>query len=148
MRFGVPAIPSFAAPVALGVGAVLFAFGGVGCVRPENAADRHFAEMRDSVGRLQAEQDRESGLVLDPEAKVTTPPARGAQPAPAAGPPRTVQIGVDPDEALEDDDPNAPGARPEIRIQGTGGAASSPPRTRTRTNDDQPPRRRTPKEAR
>jgi tol-pal system protein YbgF len=102
-----------------------------GCAHAEGAADRHFAEMQNAMGKDQAEQDRANQSVglLDgedaPEARAETAQApKAAKPAPAAV--RTVQIG-DSDNRGESDDPNDPNARPEIRLQGQPGAAASRP---------------------
>lgn len=121
MRFAVPSVPG--ARVALASLALLLA---AGCVRPESAADRHFTEMRDSVGKLQAEQDRQTRRMLEGDDKIVDPPPPRPLPAPSVTAPfatRAVQIGVDREAASVSDDPNAPGVRPEIRVYGPGGAA-------------------------
>lgn len=100
-----------------------------GCAHADSAADRHFAELQDAIGKDQVNQDRSNdGLgLLD-----VSPP--DGKPAPAAkhdkSPPRTVSIGDD-DDAHENDDPNDPNARPEIRLQGQGGGAARPVRGKT-----------------
>ncbi|HVH47398.1 MAG TPA: tol-pal system protein YbgF [Labilithrix sp.] len=98
-----------------------------GCAHSESAADRHFAELHEAVGKVQAEQDRTNdrlGLLEVGAADEKTRAAKTPKPSPA--PPRTVSIG-DEDSAHESDDPNDPNARPEIRLQGQGGASSSRP---------------------
>jgi tol-pal system protein YbgF len=105
---------------------------GLGCAHSEGAADRHFAEMREAIGKVEAEQDRANrgglGLIEDSRGGETSaPPAPKVAGAP---PPRTVQIGTA-DDAGESDDPNDPNARPEIRLQGQGGATARPARGKT-----------------
>jgi tol-pal system protein YbgF len=108
---------------------------GAGCAHTESAADRHFAELSDAVGKVQAEQDRDSerlgrGMVEASETENARAPVKAAAP-PKAPAQRTVQIGADADDG-ESDDPNDPTARPEIRLQGQGGATSRPVRGKTR----------------
>ena len=88
-----------------------------GCARPETAADRQFAEMREQVGRMQADHDK-----VDQPLETETPAAsaRPAGPGPAA---RVVQLGGPSD--ADPADPNDPGARPDIRLTGVPGAAPS-----------------------
>lgn len=132
MRFGVP--------IRRGSSAVLswlrlLCLVGVGCAHADNVADRHIAEMRDAIGKVQAEQDRTNerlGLLeVAAEESKEARAAVAAKPA-APSPVRTVQIG-DADEPRESDDPNDPNARPEIRLQGQPGAAARPVRGKTVT---------------
>src|SRR5215207_8329506 len=82
-----------------------------GCAHADAAADRHITDLRNSIGKLEAEQDQRVARVDDP-----SPPKPAApKTSPSAG--RSVQIGDD--EGGESDDPNDPTARPEIRVQGT-----------------------------
>ena len=116
----------------LALPAVAFAmvFAGMGCGHPESAADRHFARLRDGVGNVQADQDKQGDLALRDDnddrgwTMLEPPPKTSATalgtPAPLQMP-RTVQIGGDAD-ADPNDDPNDPTARPEIRVQGSPGA--------------------------
>jgi tol-pal system protein YbgF len=92
------------------------------CAHSDTAADRHIAEMRETIGKVQAEQDRTDQSLEPLEGEA---PARPPVPAAASkreAPPRTVQIGDD-GEGRESDDPEDPNARPEIRVQGPAGAA-------------------------
>lgn len=102
-----------------------------GCAHADTAADRHFARLNDSVGKVQAEQDRAArlGALEDEEGGAAPPPPRPTA-APASRPTRTVQIGSDGD-GTESDDPNDPTARPEIRLQGPAGAASRERRSKS-----------------
>ena len=91
--------------------------------------------MRESIGKLEAEQDRTSqrlgALEGSAELRAARPPRGKAEPARGAvGPVRTVQIG-DSDDAGENDDPNDPNARPEIRLQGQGGGSSRAVRSKS-----------------
>jgi tol-pal system protein YbgF len=100
-----------------------------GCAHAEAAADRHMEDMRDSIGKLEADQDKRIARV-DPGAPAT-------KPAPASNKPigqRTVQIGDD--DAPDSDDPNDPTARPEIRLQGT--ATGRPSRSKSRAQEERP----------
>ena len=136
MRSGVslrPRAQVFASSITLLAG--LFSLSACGHMA-DNAADRQFAEMRDQVGKIQSEQDRDGRLAFegdDADLKlVETPPLKAvstpAIPAPAA--PRTVQIGSDGDDG-QSDDPNDPSTRPEIRLQGQAGSAPRPLRGKT-----------------
>lgn len=119
MRSGVPTrLPTRAAVSSLAaLGAVL----ALGCSRADSAADRHLAEMREAIGKVQAEQDRTNQRVGLLESAADERAARPRKVAPAAAvAPRTVQIG-DTDDGVNDD-PNDPNARPEIRVQGQGGS--------------------------
>jgi tol-pal system protein YbgF len=118
---------------------------GLGCAHTDAVADRQLAEMSETIGKVQAEQDRTdlglgdrgmdglTGLVDEGRASRTPaspPTARLVANPPAA--PRVVQIGES-DDASENDDPDDPSARPEIRVQGTPGLA---PRRGNRTRGD------------
>jgi tol-pal system protein YbgF len=140
-------LPSPWLALSLGLGLVL------GCAHTDSAADRHIDEMRATIGDVQAEQDRTSrrfettSAKEEPGPSAARAPGTKAAPGGGAGAVRSVQIG-DGDEAGESDDPNDPNARPEIRLQGTPGAASRPS-SRTRSSrrdaaridpaDDRPP---------
>jgi tol-pal system protein YbgF len=129
MRSGVPTrllAHAVACSFALMTGLV-----GLGCAHADSAADRHFAELRDAVGKVEAEQDRENRrLEAFESAGEKAPPPPKSSPAPATPVPRTVQIGGD-DDAAVSDDPNDPTARPEIRLHGQAGAAPRPLRGKT-----------------
>src|SRR5690349_7775845 len=98
---------------------ILWALGLGGCAHAERAADSKYAEMGDTIGKIQAAQDRDnqsSGLM-----EVSAGEQKGSRPAPARSaqtPVRAVQLGED-DDRRESDDPKDPSARPEIRLQGT-----------------------------
>lgn len=106
---------------------------GLGCSHADGAPDRHFAEMREAIGKVQAEQDwtNERFGLLDVVA-ADEKPAGSAKTGAAASapPPRTVQLG-DTGEGRESDDPDNPNARPEIRVQGSGGGGPRPVRGKT-----------------
>lgn len=109
--------------VVLGVALTLAA-----CAHTETAADRHFAELNDALGKVQADQDRSDPLgVTDPAAQEKDRPKTSKA---AAATPRIVSIGDD-DASGESDDPNDPSARPEIRLQGAGGPSARPLRGKT-----------------
>jgi tol-pal system protein YbgF len=120
-------------PVSLSLCA-LFAATLAGCGHPESAADRHFADLREEVSKMQADNDRpdqrlgsledigdEKTTRVDTAATAPSSPA----PAPAAG--RVVQLGGPSD--AEEADPNDPVARPDIRLSGVPGATPSRPRS-------------------
>jgi tol-pal system protein YbgF len=108
-----------------------------GCARPETAADKHFAEMREQVSRMQADHDsidqrlgalevavaEEKAPRSGATATATTTTATGAA-TPAA---RVVQLGGPSDS--ETADPNDPSARPDIRVTGAPGSAPMRPRS-------------------
>jgi tol-pal system protein YbgF len=69
-------------------------------------------------------------------AGTAVPSAKGTKPSPAPPAQRTVQLGQDDDDA-QSDDPDAPTARPEIRLEGNHVAAPrSSTRNRSRRADD------------
>jgi TolA-binding protein len=96
----------------------------LGCSRADNAADRHAAEMREAIGRLEADADKFDQRLGNLEVATTEDRGnRAAEAAPKgspAPPPRVLQLGASPDTG-ENDDPNAPEARPEIRLVGQPG---------------------------
>lgn len=96
-----------------------------GCGRPETAADRQFAEMREQVSRMEAENDKldaRLGAVEDAIAEDKGARADKALPPPPAA--RVVQLGGPSDGDAAD--PNDPAARPDIRLTGVPGAAPRP----------------------
>ena len=104
------------------------------CGRPETAADRQFAEMREQVTRMQADHDkvdqRLDALEVGIEGEKDSRTAAAAPGKPAAGvatPQRTVQIG-DPSDS-DAADPNDTSPRPDIRATGPAGAANFRPRS-------------------
>ncbi|MBX3219243.1 MAG: tol-pal system protein YbgF [Labilithrix sp.] len=102
---------------------------GLGCSRADSAADRHLAEMREAIGKVQAEQDRTNqrvGLLESAAADDRSRRVSKASPGLPVAAPRTVQIGDNDDR--ESDDPNDPNARPEIRLQGQGAGSIRPVR--------------------
>jgi tol-pal system protein YbgF len=101
-----------------------------GCGRPETAADHQFAEMREQVSRMEAENDKRDqrlGAVEDAidDEKSTRAEKPGSMPAPQAA--RVVQLGGPSDSDAAD--PNDPAARPDIRVTGVPGAAPMRPRS-------------------
>ena len=106
-----------------------------GCAH--DAADRHANEMRDGITRLQSETDR-LGLAADDEAPSAVARAergRAGDGGVKLPIPRTIQLGGA-DGDGEDDDPNAPNARPKIELSGPPGAAARPsPPSRGRERD-------------
>jgi tol-pal system protein YbgF len=100
-----------------------------GCGRPETAADRQFAEMREQVSKMEAENDKldqrigavEDAIADDKNARNDAP----AGPS-SAGAARVVQLGGPSDSDAAD--PNDPSARPDIRVTGVPGAAPMRPR--------------------
>ena len=99
-----------------------------GCGRPETAADRHFAEMREQVSKMEAENDKfdqRLGAVEDAIADEKTARESGATP-PSGQAARVVQLGGPSDSDAAD--PNDPAARPDIRVTGVPGAAPMRPR--------------------
>jgi tol-pal system protein YbgF len=106
----------------------------LGCNRADNAADRHAAEMRDSITRLQSDQDKldqRLGVVEGVQTEDRQEKQAQKTPGPAA-PPRVVQLGG-PGEP-DSEDPNAPDTRPEIRVVGQPGAYR-PARGKSRNED-------------
>lgn len=122
----------FRVPAALGLSlcAALSAVT-LACARPETAADRQFAEMREQVTRMQAEHDKIDQRIGALEVAVAdekSPRAdRPADAVPPAAATRVVQLGGPSD--ADPADPNDPGARPDIRLTGVPGAAPSRPRS-------------------
>ncbi len=103
----------------------------LGCARPETVSDRQFAEMRETVARITADHDsmdqRLGALEIanaDEKRAVAAPVA--AQPV-VAQPVRVVQLGGP--DGSEAADPNDVNGRPEIKLTGQPGAASSRPRS-------------------
>jgi len=100
------------------------------------------AEMNEQIQGIQAEQDKGSkvGRIEADEKSMVGGPAASAPPASAKtaiGAPRSVQLGGD--DTGENEDPNDPTARPEIKVQGQGGGATMPTRPngrRVRSGDD------------
>ncbi len=120
--------PDLCFTLCAGLSAVSLMLGG--CGRPETAADRQFAEMREQVTKLEADTDkldRSMGPLeaVGPDEKLPRgdSAAAGLSAPPAA---RTVQLGG-PSES-DPGDPNDPSARPDIKLTGAAGAAPTRPR--------------------
>lgn len=132
MRFGVEAHRAALALLLL-AGPV-----GLGCAHSDTIADRHILEMRESLDKLETEQDRsrqrlELAVGAEDPKPTRAPDGRSEGAAKGtASAPRTVQLG-DTDDKSESDDPNDPNARPEIRVQGPAGAASRSSRSKSST---------------
>ena len=101
------------------------------CAHPEAASDRHFAEMREQVTRMQADHDRFDQrldaleVATADEKALPTEAPRGGSPA-AGGAARVVQLGGPGDG--DGADPYDPEARPDIRVTGAAGGISTRPR--------------------
>ncbi len=99
-----------------------------GCAR--DPAQRHADEMRESILKREGDQDR---LVTaeDPDAPRGRAPS-GAKTDAGAKPPltKTIQLGGA-DSDGEDDDPNAPNARPKIELSGSPSSYGTRPRPRS-----------------
>lgn len=105
-----------------------------GCARSETVADRHFAEMREQVSRMQADHDKIDQRLgaLEVAAADEKTPAQNAQassigersPGAVALPVRSMQLGGSSD--VDAADPADASPRPDIRVTGPAGAASSP----------------------
>lgn len=138
---GIPRRPGGLRPL---VGAVVpvaaLALALAGCSRADNAADRHAAEMREAISRLQVDHDRfdqrlgivEIAMAEEKQARTDADRASGGGQAKAVAPPRVVQLGGLPDSG-ENEDPSSPEARPEIKVTGQPGLR--PARGKWRTED-------------
>jgi tol-pal system protein YbgF len=113
-----------------------------GCAHTDTVADRHIKELGEQIGQEQADQDKSSSrsglLEMKPESG-NTPPSGVAtgnkNNAKRDGANRAAAATLGDDDNRENDDPNAPDARPEIRLQGPAGAAASQARaSSSRTN--------------
>ena len=95
------------------------------CKRNDGMPDRQMSEMTETVGKLQVEQDKENRGFLNESIPVAGA-SKGRAPAAAktAAPPRSVQISDDVGDR-QNDDPEDPSARPEIKLQGSGGGYRS-----------------------
>jgi tol-pal system protein YbgF len=127
------AMPSLLSP-ALAVlalsGAALLA---LGCGRPESAADRQFADLREQVNKMEADHDKVDARLgaLELAAADEKSPAPERSRAAAAGPgaasqPHVVQLGGAGDG--DGEDPNDKSERPDIRVTGAAGSVSPRPR--------------------
>jgi hypothetical protein len=134
--------PTSVAALAALVASAAFA---VGCAH-ETAAARHESDLRDGLSRMQSETDRLQ-LQGDDDAPLVSPRGSaapgvfaagdgGAKPLVGLG--RTIQLGGAEGDA-EDDDPNAPSARPKIELSGPPGAAARPRLPRDRDARDRVP---------
>lgn len=104
-----------------------------GCKRNDGMPDGQMTEMSDTVGKLQVDQDKENRTFLSDSMPAVGAP-KGQAPAAAksaANAPRSVQI-ADDVEDHQPDDPEDPAARPEIKLQGTGGGAYRSPSPKAR----------------
>ena len=113
----------------------------VGCAR-QDAADRHFAELRDQISKIQADQDKtdhrlDSLEVAVAEEKSGRLVEAAPLPSKKAEPTEKRVVALGPGET-ESDDPNDPAPRPEIRVVGPAGAASRPSRGKTRVDEPLP----------
>jgi tol-pal system protein YbgF len=106
----------------------LATLGAAGCAHGESAQDKQFAEMRETISRMQLERDRvdhrlEALELAVAEEKSPSDGSKDVNKAPPGPPPRTVQLGAD---VTENEDPNDVTQRPEIKVSGgAGGVAPS-----------------------
>ncbi len=104
----------------------------LGCGRPESAADRQFAELREQVSKMEADHDKVDARVgaLELAAADENSPALERSRAAAAGAgttqPHVVQLGGAGDG--DGEDPNDKSERPDIRVTGAAGSVSPRPR--------------------
>ncbi|MBX3226309.1 MAG: tol-pal system protein YbgF [Labilithrix sp.] len=108
-----------------------------GCAH-EAAADRQLHEMKETIGKVQVEQDRENRAFMEEPAPVASARPAAAK-TPALPPPRTVQLDDGADDGASAD-PDDPTARPEIKLQGSGGGAVRPARRATESPRSDGPR--------
>jgi tol-pal system protein YbgF len=104
------------------------------CKHNDGMPDGQMAEMNDTVGRLQVEQDKENRGFLNesmPRAGASKGNPAGAKTAAPA--PRAVQISDDVDDHANDD-PEDPAARPEIKLQGSAGGFRAPSSSSSKKN--------------
>jgi tol-pal system protein YbgF len=99
--------------------------GALGCGRPESAADRQFAELREQVDKIERDRDTIDQRIGALEVAV----ADEKGDAKAAQPRNVVQLGGPVDG--EGEDPNEKGERPDIRVTGAGGGGVAPVRARS-----------------
>ena len=119
----------------------------LGCGRPESAADRQFAELREQVNKMEADHDKVDARVgaLELAAADENSPAPERSRAAAAGAgvtqPHVVQLGGAGDG--DGEDPNDKSERPDIRVTGAAGSVSPRPRagksgSRARIEESEP----------
>lgn len=125
-----PKVPAIVLFLALSGGGL-----GLGCAHPDLAADRHFAELREQVSKMEADHDQTNQRLDALEGDVAE--QKRAQEAPkradrAAAPPRSVQLGGADETEPEIGDATG---RPEIRVQGAAGSSPRASRSKSRTND-------------
>ncbi|MDB4942940.1 MAG: repeat containing exported protein [Labilithrix sp.] len=101
-----------------------------GCGRPESAADKQLADLREQMNRMEAERDREgqrlSALeiaVAEEKSSARSARSDAVPPSPIA-PGRVVSLGGGGES--ESADPNEKNDRPDLRLTGAPGAASRP----------------------
>lgn len=126
-----PKVPAFALLLA-GAG-----LAGVGCAHPDLAADRHFAELREEVSKMEADRDK-TGSLDALEAEVADQKRAGQDAKKRAGndgasrAPRSVQLGGADDAEAEIGDATG---RPEIKVQGAGGSSPRSSRSKSSIRD-------------
>lgn len=101
---------------------VLFlAVGALGCAHPDLAADRHFAELREQVSKMEADRDQTNARLEQLEENAAdqrrAPDSKRKGEGPAQ--PRSVQLGGADETEAEIGDATG---RPEIKVQGVPGS--------------------------
>ena len=100
------------------------------CKRNDGMPDGQMAEMNETVGKLQVTQDKENhGFLNDAMPSAGAPKGQTPDASAKTVPPRSVQISDDVDDH-QNDDPDDPAARPEIKLQGSGGGYRPPSSTK------------------
>lgn len=119
---------------AIVVSLVVAGVAGLGCAHPDLAADRHFAELREQVSKMEADNDKTSqrldaleGDAADPKG----PQKRAGNDGPSRAP-RSVQLGGADDAEAEIGDATG---RPEIKVQGAGGPSPRSSRSKSSIRD-------------
>jgi tol-pal system protein YbgF len=106
----------------IGVAVLFLAVGAAGCAQPDLAADRHFAELREQVSKMEADRDQTNARLEQLEENAAD--KRRAQDSTKKGDgpaqPRSVQLGGADETEAEIGDATG---RPEIKVQGAPGSS-------------------------
>lgn len=114
---------------------VLFlAVGAVGCAHPDLAADRHFAELREQVSKMEADRDQTNSRLEALEGDADQKRAREMKKKGDApvNTPRSVQLGGADETEAEIGDATG---RPEIKVQGVPGSSPRGARGKSSVKD-------------